>query len=295
MNRKIFIIISLLALLIHCEKDMSPIQRLPLQNPPKQPSFADWIQGRVILENQTEHSNCLVYIDSLDRGTGTDSSGFYSFQFAEHDTVYSGIFTVYYFLYDYDLDSAQIKLVNGKVQLDTCDVDSAGSLKLKQMKQILLIDGWTNRQEYQIGDTLIFTARFKNLTDRTLHLFIYSAFNDLGYVILYRNFHYPQYIISPLDPVARDLDIFLYPAGVRTATVGYVIPSGAWLPDTLYPLLPAEYIVIAFFEIKDRDAPIFVKVDNFIFNNWPNIHIGKEPEIDRFPNKYKYPKVSIID
>jgi hypothetical protein len=107
-----------------------------------------------LIENQTEHSNALVYIDSFNRGVSTDSSGNYTLLFIEEDSVYSGVFKLIYFLNDYDMDSAKIVLVNGKVKLDTLDVDSEGRIETREMKQIVLVDGWTDKQEYRIGNTL---------------------------------------------------------------------------------------------------------------------------------------------
>lgn len=81
-----------------------------LTNPPEEPLFSTTLTGKVVLENQTEYSNTLVYIDSLNRGVSTDSSGNYTLIFNEADSVYSGVFKVLYFLYDYDVDSAKIVL-----------------------------------------------------------------------------------------------------------------------------------------------------------------------------------------
>ena len=157
---KRFIIISIVLMsiiLMSCEDN----SLLPLPTQKCSSSF----RGKVILQNQTEYSNALVYIDSLNRGVSTDSSGNYTFQFTEQDYAYSGEFKVRYFLNDYDTDSAKIMLVKGKVKLDTLDVDSEGKIKTKEMKQIVLIEGWTDKKEYKIGEKITFTARFTNVTN----------------------------------------------------------------------------------------------------------------------------------
>ena len=106
--------IVLISLMMMSCKDNS---LLPLPSQKYSSSF----KGKVILENQTEYSNALVYIDSLNRGVSTDSSGNYTFQFNDQDSEYSGEFKVRYFVNDYDMDSAKILLVKGKVKLDTLD------------------------------------------------------------------------------------------------------------------------------------------------------------------------------
>jgi len=50
----------------------------PPNSPPEPPLYTKVLNSKVILENQTKHSNALVYFDSLDRRVGTDSSGIYS-------------------------------------------------------------------------------------------------------------------------------------------------------------------------------------------------------------------------
>lgn len=291
----LFLILFLISsFLTSCEKDLSPLYTpTPSIEPVQQPSFTSVISGRVLLENQSEHSNCLVYMDSLDMGTGTDSSGYYTLFFNESDTIYTGIFKIYYFLYDYDLDSAQIKLVNGKVQLDTLDVDSTGMLSLKEMEQILLIDGFTDRQEYRIGDTLIFTARFTNLTQKdTIHIFIPSIFSQLGHVTIARNdsFDYflsPGYIITDLD-----LNLYLFPGGIWTGTEAWTVPKGQRVGGIFHPLVPDEYIVLHSYQIKAHR--ISKQMKDFIFNDWDDLHRGKDPQ-GYAPNKNRLPHIFIIE
>ena len=124
MKRITSISIVLISLLLGC-KDNSVLP-LPTQK------YSSSFSGKVILQNQTEHSNALVYIDILNRGVSSDSSGNYTFHFTKQDSIYCGEFKVYYFLNDYDMDSAKIMLVNGKVKLDTLDIDSEGKIKTWQ-------------------------------------------------------------------------------------------------------------------------------------------------------------------
>ena len=253
------------------------------------------LKGQVILENQSEHSNAMVYIDSLARGTSSDSSGNFSFLFNESDSVYDGIFTIYYYLKDFDIDTAQFEMVRGKVLLDAFDVDDSGNLSLKHIKQIVRVYGSTDKQDYRIGETLEFTGRFTNLTDDTLHIYITSPFTSLGYVSLYRDSEYPPYIISPIDPVPAERDIFIFPGGTYEGSAIRPVPSGMYISNTLWPLLPAEYIVEASFFIKDRPYDIPEKMDLFRRKYWDQLHRGKSPKLDFVPNKYEWPHVNIIE
>jgi hypothetical protein len=262
-------------------------------SPPEKPLFTKVLKGRVILENQTEHSNALVYLDSLNRGVSTDSSGNYSLQFSDLDTSYNGVFKIYYFVNEYEMDSALYVLINGKVKLDTLDVDTEGNLPSKELNQLLLIEGWTGKQEYRIGDTLKFTARFTNLTNKTVHVFIYSCWDPLGYVSLY-NQNYQAFTLSPCDPVTADCDIDIYTQGYYEGIVAYIIRDKNYCSINVPPLLPNEYFVVADLFIEGRFRSPYDKFERFIFNEWYKMHRGKTPKFDWYPNKYKYPIIKVL-
>ena len=202
--------------------------------------YSSSLRGRIILENQTEHSNALVYIDNLNRGVSTDSSGNYTFQFNKKDSVYSGEYKVLYFLINYERDSAKIVLVKGKVKLDTLDVDSEGKIKAKEMKQIYSVEGWTDKQEYRIGDYLKYTERRTNLSDRTL---LFSGGGDsapLPWVILY-NENYPPIPLNPHDPYGTDFNLFLKVGEYYEGSVKYKVPPT--IGYTSVPVPPGLYLV----------------------------------------------------
>jgi hypothetical protein len=289
MYRYIIVIIFCL-LLFQCDDEITS------PPPPPGPSlYTQVLKGKVILENQTEHSNTLLYLDSLNRGVSTDSSGNYSLYFTDEDTIYSGVFKIYYFVNEFEMDSAQYVLVNGKVKLDSLDVDSVGNLPTKELKQLLLIEGWTDKQEYRIGDTIIFTARFTNVTNRMVHIFIYSCWQPFGFVGLYNEKHSPSYIISPCDPVAADCDIYLQPNDFYEGTVAYTIRDGDYCGN-FRPLPIDEFIVVADLFIEGRRMNLWTNpLDNFIGKEWYKIHRGGTPKLDWYPNKYKYPIIRIIE
>lgn len=140
----------------------------------------------------------------------------------------------------------------------------------------------------------MFTARFTNLSDRTLHLFIPSAWIPLGPIALYRNKNYPAYYITPPDPIQTDLNIFLFTGGIRVSTVAYPVPAGRYLVNDFWPLLPAEYIVVPVFFIEDKPVATLDRMESFIKDRWDGLHQGSSPQLDVFPNKYQYPHINII-
>jgi hypothetical protein len=258
---------------------------LPLPSQKYSSSFS----GKVILQNQTEHSNALVYIDSLNRGVSTDSSGNYIFKFTEQDYAYSGEFKVRYFLNDYDMDSAKIMLVNGIVKLDTLDVDSQGQLKTKGLKQIILIEGWTDKAEYRVGDKVTFTARVTNLSNRTIHIFIGSCNGILSnFVFLYNDKYQPFTLGGVHDALTLDCDIYLPPGRYYEGKIGYKIFE-------YKPLILDEYIVTTGFLVEGRLLNQFQnKFSRYVLEEWYKIHRGISPKYDRFPNKYNFPHITII-
>ncbi len=286
MKRIFGTMIAFILLMLGCKDEITLL--------PEKQIFTTELTGKVVLENQTEHSNALVYLDSLDRGVSTDSNGFYSFIFRKDDTVYNGVFKVYYFVNDYEMDSAQYVLVNGKVKLDSLDVDSEGNLPIKELEQLVLVEGWTDKQEYRIGDKIEFIARFTNLSNRTIHIFIPSFWDPFGFVGLY-NDKYPIFILSPCDPVATDGDIFLFsPNGYYQGRRIYTIRDRNYCVDSA-PLVTDEYIVVANLFIENRLITIKNKLYKFIHFEWYKLAKGNSPKLDYIPNKYKFPIIKVIE
>ena len=286
MKWRTLVTVGFILILISSCKDNSTLPE-PLKE------YTSSISGKVILQNQTEYSNALVYIDRLYRGVSTDSSGNYTLQFTKDDSVYDGIHKLYYFLNDYDMDSASICLSGGKVKLNMLDVDAEGNLPTKEMKQILLVEGWTDKTEYKIGDTLTFTARFTNTTNNVIYLLITSIFNQLGSVSLYNDKYMPLHL-SPCDPVMIDKSIYLY-SGYYEGKVKYKIPDRYCCVNG-ESLLPDKYIITTGFFINGRLKSQFQDTfSKYILLEWWKICRGSSPKYDRFPNKYKFPIIKLIE
>lgn len=291
----VLIIITSLLVLGCKDKIVDPPQEKQL--------YSAMLRGKVILENQTEYSNTLIYIDSLYRGASTDSSGNFTIYFSEKDSIYSGVFKIVYFLNDYDIPdekfdskfsplrySAKIMLVEGKVKLDTLDVDSEGNIKTKVMKQIVRVEGWTDKLEYRVGDTITFATRVTNLSDRTVHIVTticggLLGRNDFLYNDKYIGFRLNGY----LPPFATECGIDIQSGQYFEGTVNDVIFE-------YQPLITDEYIVTTWLEIEDRTLdPSESKFNKFARQEWHEIHRGASPKLDLFPNKYNFPHIKIIE
>ena len=260
-----------------------------------QNQFAATLKGKLTLENQQEYSNTLVYLDSLYRGAGTDSTGSYTLQFTDSDSLLNGTFKIYYFLSDYGLDSAQYVLRAGKVKLDSLDVDQQGDLPTKQLHQLVLVEGSTDKQVYSIGDTIRFTATFTNVSDSTVKLFIPSFFGPLGYVDLY-NDNYPPFTLSSCNPVDLDGHIDL-PAvtGKYQGQVTRVIRDKYYCGNGA-PLLVGKYIVTTEIFINGHLTEFFTnELDKFALTEWYRLARGNSPRLDLFPNKFNFPVVTIVE
>ena len=259
--------------------------------------FSSMISGQVTLENQEEHSNALIYLDSLDRGVSSDSSGGYTIQFSDSDSVQTGIFTVYYFLVDYGLDSAFIWLEDGQVKLDTMDVDSNGVLPLKELSQLIRVQLRTEREEYLVGDTIVITARYTNLSDDTLPLYIGQASSEIGRLSLYRDHLTPSFSFFSPDVIESYLRIFLSPGEFFEEEAGDI--GNVFIPEvsvwTFEPIILTEYVVTESHLLQDRDRSLPNGIMDFVYHKWSNLNRGSAPLHDYIPNKYELPKVSIVE
>ena len=139
-----------------------------------------------------------------------------------------------------------------------------------------------------------FKAKFTNVTNRSIHIFIPTCWEPFGFVSLY-NENYHSFNLSPCDPVTEDCDIDIYPQGFFEGTVGYIIPNGYYCGNPI-PLPFDRFIVEADLFIEHRLLNFWTnKMDNYIWKEWYKLHRGETPNLDWYPNKYKYPIIKIIE
>jgi len=100
--------------------------------------------------------------------------------------------------------------------------------------------------------------------------------------------------LSRCNPVLANLNIFLSIGQFYQVNVIYTIRDGYYCGE-FRPLISDEYVVIADVFIEGHLLNIGNKLEDFIFYEWYKLHIGKTPKLDWFPNKYKYPIISVIE
>lgn len=142
-----------------------------------------FIRGNVILENQTNPAHCPVIFDKFMIGTITDSLGYYEIFIPDSLADLTGTFKVYYYLYDYDLDSLSVRIDKGKVKWGQEDVDDEGLLKTMTLKQIISMEVTSDKNQCIVGEYVRFSAIIKNKSQRTLTLstsdIIMFGFHDI--------------------------------------------------------------------------------------------------------------------
>ena len=291
-----YLMVLFFLLSVSCEKDKGILSG----NSEEPEKFSKLLRGHVVLENQSDHSNALLYIDSLDIGTSSDSTGFFHFEFKEPDSLYSGIFTVYYYLADYEMDSSRFVLEKGLVVNDSLDVGCEGLLQTRQLSQVMLVNGATDKYEYAVGDTLIFTARIKNISDSSIYIRIFAGASLLRNVALY-NDKYPSFLLTPEDISPAEGILLLHENQIYEESGQFIIPEGRYLSDSLYHIPGDEYIVAAgAFELVRAanpitKTPLLKKIQKFIRFKWYHIKlpVRHSPELDGIPNKFEFPHVYI--
>jgi hypothetical protein len=277
--------IALLLILASCsEKGVEP--------PLAYPTHSTKIHGKVILENQTEHSNALIYISGINRGVSSDSSGNYTLTFTEADSTYTGTYDLIYYLNDYDSLSVKIYLEKGKVKLDTLDVDKDGKIAPIELKQLLRVEGWTDKSEYKIGDKMTFTVRFTNVSDKKVEI---TRPGYVFYVGIYNDLQLYPYDLSNPDPMGADFIEKILPGGYYQDSRTYNIPAGDIFRPIKRPLLPGEYLIITSIVINDRLRDLDNVFRRYVVHEWYKIARGKSPKYDYRPNKYTFPHIQIIE
>ena len=291
-NKFIFTIIFLLQL-NSCDEDRPIVAPTPVEH-----KYSYKVSGYIELDNQTDYSNALIYLDSLDVGCSTYPSGFYELQLDTLDTLATGVFNVYYFLYDYHLASNRIYLKKGMLVSDTLDVDSDCNLIPRSLSQIFRIEGTTDRGSYHIGDSLWLTVRIVNLEDTTIIFTIDNGGTLMSTACLY-NEKYPGFFLTDIDlilPLQRDLGIS---KDHTYQEIGrFKIPAGTNLSTGFYPIPSDSFIVLAgCFDFKRSDNPIFDRIFHYLRFDWYNqkLPVFNSPEYDIKPNKFEFPHVLIVN
>lgn len=104
------------------------------------------IWGKVSLTDGTNPEGVVVWLEGLDVGTRTDGTGEFILALpppASSGTTagVDGIFNLYYYIANYNIDSSKVVFVNGEVARGEGDIDEEGKLKgVKYLSKILNIE-----------------------------------------------------------------------------------------------------------------------------------------------------------
>jgi len=101
------------------------------------------ISGTVIAENNQSEIPVTVWMETFDKLTTTDSLGNFQFIITESQGVngsVNGEIQIYFFIYNYQLDSASIFFTNGQYSEDQTDFNSKGEL-LSSIELMKLFSG----------------------------------------------------------------------------------------------------------------------------------------------------------
>lgn len=199
--------IILIFFFLSCQTDKTP---LSIQNKKtkKTIQYTRTISGYVQMEHQTNHDNCAVFLDQVNIGTYTDSSGFYQLTLPdsvfENDTMkVNGTVQLYFYSFNYFLDSLQIVLGSKGIILDSLTLDADGMVENKLVKQQFSISLETDTTYYTPGDTVYMHMYLKKYSNNWIELEIpHSVTGWIGPVY----FQYDNTDIYHLfaDPITAD-------------------------------------------------------------------------------------------
>lgn len=281
----LFFFLFVALLITNCENSPSS------SNDDDQPVQTTIITGQVILENQDEHSNCAIFDSMMTLLTGTDSSGFYEINFNSYFPDSTVRIKLFYFLYDYKFDFAEIQLEDGFVVFDSLDVDELGNIKLIKLQQVLDVICTVSKDTAAIGDTVRFDVDFKNISNGDLELYLQVS-SLAGSIIISKGPFLQGYGFG--DGGDSMGDYYTYYIQPGYSYVGYhenSIPDGKIHPVdyTFIPMIPGDYVMYSVFLCNEN---INSDYRFYILTSWDSFHIGPIPNTNR-PLKIKAAKIHI--
>jgi hypothetical protein len=275
---------------ITCEQNKTPLKAQDENN--EEPDyFTRTISGYVHMEHQTNHDNCAVFLDSVNIGTYTDSSGFYSLTLADpmfnSDTLLlQGRFKLYFYSFNYELDSSYVAVGSKGFIKDSLAIDARGHVKNMLVKQVLSIKLVTDTTYYAVGDTIWMTMYMKKFGTDTIEIKIIESYpHEIGPVFILNTLPHEYYVAQRMItlqsryiwsdstvtielfgawPLFKNFfSYFNYPVGHYTL-IPYILKSDSniprwWrLPENLERFLPPTQFINSdyLYHPKKFDTPI---------------------------------------
>jgi hypothetical protein len=269
------LLIIFLLLFLNCSKDKIPLDTEPA--PEVGPNR--YIRGKVLLDDQKIPSNCPVVFDKLFVGAFTDSLGNYEIFIPDSLVNLSGIFKVYYFLYDYDLDSLSIEIKNGNVVWGQEDVNNEGFLKTITLKQIISQVATSDKSQCIVGERIRFATTINNTSQRILQL------HTIGYIVLgFYDIHTKNSSwrgsggVADLSPHIDPGDYFYGTEDIKIKEIGegYFFPVYSIDRGYKIPISITEFIWNSRFDYKNLVSSgfsFFVFIDDSKNLNFPLVNV----------------------
>ena len=223
------------------------------------------LYGQISIENNNLDTPALVWMEGADSFEKTDQNGSFSIvvkNTQRNELSVSGSVKVYFFIYNYQLDSAVVNFTNGRLSNNQSDFSVDGELiKPIQLKQIIsgnlqleLLDNSFYNQE---SVHLIFNIQFHNSVNIELYKYIWdedtldfhsglifqNTTNDS--IILYRYTGYDDYgniINDQLRQLSFDMN--------KQSQWRYIINTNQ------LNLLSGEYKIFPYFKIYHHFLPL---------------------------------------
>ena len=151
------------------------------------------LSGTIFSENNTMGTPISVWLETFDRYTTTDENGDFSLiiqNTQSTDGSVSGSLKVYFFIYNYQLDSAEVNFTNGRLSIDQTDFSANGELiKPIELKKILSgeVELELLENDFYDQDTLeiVFDVDIHAAIDIDLYKFIWVEHNFHSGLIFY--------------------------------------------------------------------------------------------------------------
>jgi hypothetical protein len=100
------------------------------------------ISGQVDLEFSSNNSGIIVYLESLDKITRTDSQGNFTLKIqSPHNQPgngLTGLYKIHYYVANYKIETSTVLIVNGEFVFDIADLNSDGQIRHKMVLKKLL-------------------------------------------------------------------------------------------------------------------------------------------------------------
>ena len=232
----------------------------PLWEDPKKNEFN--ISGIVYGENNETDVPTSIWIETLDQYTTTDSGGYFSIPITKNQSSFdqfSGSVKLYYFIYNYRLDSSTVFFTNGVFSKAQTDFSSNGEL----LNSIVLKKILSGKMELNINENTFYDQDRVHLTmDLNIHLGVtLDAFTALweGLAfhtgLLFRAINDDHVIVSRFVRNDNDGNIIIDELNSFTYYEGQSITWNYYFLNNELDELSGEYEIFPYFSIRHGYLP----------------------------------------